>query len=94
MLGDGGGKLAGRAGTHGDKGDVDVLEVIVVLQEFNHVVLATERENASCTAFRTEKDEFCHREILFVEDTHEFLSHCAAGANNSNLHESITKFRV
>ena len=93
MLGDGGGKLTCRSCTHGHKGDIDVLEVIVVLQEFHHIILATERENASGTAFRAEKDEFSHGKILFIEDTHEFLSHCAAGANNSNLHKFI-KFRV
>ena len=89
VLGDGGGKLAGWSGSHRYKSNVDVLEVIVVLQEFHHIVLAAERENASGTAFRAEKDEFSHGEILFVEDTHEFLSYCAAGANNSNLHWNI-----
>ena len=51
VLGDGGGELAGGPCAHGDEGDVDVLEVVVVLQEFDDVVLAAESENAARTAF-------------------------------------------
>ena len=43
VLGDGLGKLLRRAGTGRGKGDVDVLEVIVVLKQLHRQFLATER---------------------------------------------------
>ena len=88
MLGDGFGKFFRGSGTGRCKGDVYVLEIVVVLKFFHYVFLAAESVCTASAALRAEQREFRDWKILFVENSEEFLANGAAGPYNSYSHFS------
>ena len=78
MLRDGVGKLFRGACASRGEGDVNTLEVVVVLKEFHFVFLATKRIFRAGTTLRAEKEKFVDGEITLSQHPQEFLSHGTA----------------
>ena len=86
MLRDGLGKLFAGASSGACEGDVNALEVIVVLQELDLNLLATESVFTSGTSLAAEEQQLVNREISLVQYAQEFLPNGTTGAYNRYLH--------
>ncbi|GFI52251.1 hypothetical protein IMSAGC021_00550 [Muribaculaceae bacterium] len=86
MLGDGLGEFARDTGSGRYECEINTLEVIVVLEEFHSVFLATEFIGVTRTAFRSEEQKLVNREVLFVKDPEKLLTYGATDANNCYFH--------
>ena len=70
-------KLLRRASTGRGEGDVNILEVIVVLQELHFNLFTFEGVLLSGTALRAKQHQFVHREVPLGENAQELLSYGA-----------------
>ena len=86
VLGDVGGKLLGSACARRSKGDVNALEVVVVLEQLHFVLLAPECIFGAGTALRAKKHQLVNRKIPFREDAQELLSYRATRTYNGYFH--------
>ena len=80
------GKFLAGATSGTCEGNVNALEVVVVLQELHSYFLATESVFASRTSLTAEEQQLVNREVSLVEHSQELLSYCATGTNNSYSH--------
>ena len=86
MLGDSLGKLLRGASAGAHERDVDILEVVVVLQQFYFVILSAESVFTACTALAAKEHELVDGEVTLVEHFEKFLTYGAAGAHDSYFH--------
>ena len=77
ILRDGLSKLLRRTGTSRGEGDVDVLEVVVMLQQLYGQFLTAESIFSSGRTLRTKQHQFVHWEISLVKQAQEFLTYSA-----------------
>ena len=86
ILRNGLGKLLRRTGTSTGKGDVDVLEIVVMLQQLHFDFLATKSVLTTSRTLRAKEHQFVHRKISLIEQAQEFLSHSTARTYDCNFH--------
>ena len=86
VLGDGFGKFFAGAASGAGEGDVNALEVIIVLQKLHLNLFASESVFSSRTPLATEQQQFVNREVSLVQYSQEFLPNGTAGTYNRDSH--------
>jgi len=80
------GELLRRTRSGRCQGEVDFLEIVVVLQQFDGKLLPAEFIGTARAALRTEQHQFVDREPALLQNPQKLLAHSAADAHNSNFH--------
>ena len=86
VLCDGVGKLLACAASGTGEGNIDALEVVVMLQEFHFYLLAPECVFTPCATLAAKEEQFVNGEISLVKHSQEFLPYGTTGAYNSHSH--------
>ena len=77
VLRDGLSKLFRRAGTGRCEGDINILEIVVMLEQLHGQLLATEGVLRTGRTLGTKQHQFIHREISLIEQAQELLAYGA-----------------
>jgi hypothetical protein len=93
MLGDGLCEPLGCAAASRCEGDINALEVIVVLQELHLVLLATETISAARAALAAKEHQLVNGEIALIKHAKEFLTYGTTGTYYCYFHLSFFVLR-